>query len=581
MPYTEEGSSVREEFQRLESERIWLRHYPHQVSPSYEYPKHNAAQFLLDSAHSYPDNEALDFLGRSYSYKELLRHCYKIANALKSLHVNKGDRVAIMLPNCPQAVIAYYGALLAGAAVVQTNPLYTERELHIQLADCGAETLVTLDLFMPRVIKSTEHTAIKRIIVTTLSDGLPFPQKWLYPIKRRKEYPQLKVNYRAQGVIRWSSLFRRSSETPICEEVNAGTDLAMVQYTGGTTGQPKGVMLTHTNLIANTVQVAVWCYRMEQGKERYLAALPLFHVFGLTVLLNQAIYKAGSLVLVPRFDPKMVLETIRRRKPTVFPGAPTMYIALLNHPLAEEGDLGSVRVCVSGAAPLPREVQQRFEQQSGGRLIEGYGLTETSPVSHCNPIWGFRKLGTIGIPLPDTDVRIVGEDSLEPLPIGEIGELLIRGPQVMAGYWNRPEETAAVLQDGWLRTGDLGTMDEDGFFTIMDRKKDIILAGGFNVYPREVEEILFEHPAIVEVVVLGVPDEYRGETVKACIVIKKGWQVSEMQLDRWCRDRLAPYKVPKQYEFRDSLPLSMIGKVLRRKLKEEMDQKEGININLT
>lgn len=565
---------MREESQRLESERPWLKHYPHQVSPTYEYPKHNAAQFLLDSASSYPDNEALDFLGKRYSYKELLRHCYRIANALKSLSVNKGDRVAIMLPNCPQAVIAYYGALLAGATVVQNNPLYTERELHLQLADCGAETLVTLDLLMPRVIKAAEHTAIKHVIVTTLSDGLPIPNKWLYPIKRRKEYPHLKVNYKAPGVIRWSSLFRRSSETPICEAVNADSDLAIVQYTGGTTGQPKGVMLTHANLVANTVQVAVWCYRMEQGRERYLAVLPLFHVFGLTVLLNQAIYKAGSLVLVPRFDPKMVLETIRRRKPTVFPGAPTMYIALLNHPLAVEGDLSSVRVCVSGAAPLPREVQERFEQQSGGRLIEGYGMTETSPVSHCNPIWGFRKAGTIGVPLPDTDVRIVGEDSLEPLPIGEIGELVIYGPQVMAGYWNRPEETAAALQDGWLRTGDLGKMDEDGFFTIMDRKKDMILAGGFNIYPREVEEILFEHPAIVEAAVVGIPDEYRGETVKAFIVVKKGWLVSEMQLDRWCRDRLAPYKVPRQYEFRDSLPLSMIGKVLRRKLKEEIDQNE-------
>jgi long-chain acyl-CoA synthetase len=320
---------------------------------------------------------------------------------------------------------------------------------------------------------------------------------------------------------------------------------------------------------------------MEQGKERYLAALPLFHVFGLTVLLHQGIYRAGSLVLVPRFDPKIVLETIRRRKPTVFPGAPTMYIALLNHPLTTDDDLASIRVCVSGAAPLARDVQEKFEKQSGGRLIEGYGLTESSPVAHCNPIWGFRKSGTIGLPLPDTDVRIVGPDNLEPLPVGEIGELAIHGPQVMAGYWNRPEETAAVLQDGWLRTGDLGTMDEDGFFKIMDRKKDMILAGGFNVYPREVEEILFEHPAVVEASVLGVPDEYRGETVKAFIVLRKGWHVSEMQLDRWCRDRLAAYKVPRLYEFRDSLPLSLIGKVLRRKLKEELDDKEEENLNFS
>nr|WP_255807484.1 long-chain fatty acid--CoA ligase [Cohnella mopanensis] len=559
------------------NERPWLQHYPIQVSPTYEYPKANIAQILLDSARDFPNHEALDFLGRSYSYKELLRQCRKMANGLKALNVVKGERVAIMLPNCPQAVIAYYGGLMAGAVIVQTNPIYTERELHFQLADCGATTLITLDLLMPRVDKAKENTSIKRVIVTSLSDGLPFPKNVLYPVQRRKEYPNLKVSYKtSEGNLRWSSVLKKGKETPICEEVDADTELAMIQYTGGTTGQPKGVMLTHANLLANTVQVAVWCYRLEQGKEKYLAALPLFHVFGLTVLLNQAIYQAGSIVLVPRFDPRMVLKTIRRRRPTIFPGAPTMYIALLNHPEALDNDLGSVRVCFSGAAPLPRDVQEKFEQKSGGRLIEGYGLTESSPVTHCNPVWGFRKAGTIGVPLPDTDVRIVGEESLDPLPLGEIGELAVKGPQIMSGYWNRPEETAAALQEGWLRTGDLGKMDEDGFFTIIDRKKDIILAGGYNVYPREVEEILFEHPAVKEASVLGVPDPYRGETVKAYIVLKQGWQVSEMQLNRWCRDRLAPYKVPKQYEFRETLPLSLIGKVLRRKLKEESeDSKES------
>ncbi|QMV42992.1 long-chain-fatty-acid--CoA ligase [Cohnella cholangitidis] len=560
---------------RQENKRPWLRHYPLQVSPTYEYPKTNIANILLDSAREYPNHEALDFLGRSYTYKELLRQCRKLANALRTFGVSKGDRVAIMLPNCPQAVIAYYGGLMAGAVIVQTNPIYTERELHDQLADCGATTLITLDLLMPRVDKARENTALRQVIVTSLSDALPFPKNVLYPIKRRKEYPDLHVKYKkAEGIVRWSAVLRKGKETPICEEVNADTELAMIQYTGGTTGRPKGVMLTHANLLANTVQAATWCYRMEKGKERYLAALPLFHVFGLTVLLNQAIYQGGSILLVPRFDPRMVLETIRRRKPTVFPGAPTMYIALLNHPHAMEGDLSSVRVCVSGAAPLPREVQEKFEKKSGGKLIEGYGLTEASPVTHCNPIWSYRKAGTIGIPLPDTDVRIVGEDSLDPLPAGEIGELAIKGPQVMAGYWNRPEETASAIRDGWLRTGDLAKMDEEGFFSIIDRKKDIILAGGFNVYPREVEEILFEHPAVKEASVLGVPDSYRGETVKAYIVLKEGWQVSEMQLNRWCRERLAPYKVPKLYEFRDSLPLSLIGKVIRRKLKEELEGKE-------
>ncbi|MFB9277437.1 long-chain-fatty-acid--CoA ligase [Cohnella cellulosilytica] len=558
--------------------RPWHSKYPLQVKPSYDYPKSNIAKLLIDAETAYPNNEALDFLGRSYTYKELLRQCRKMANALKALPIAKGDRVAIMLPNCPQAVVSYYGALMAGAVVVQTNPTYTERELHFQLVDSGATVLVVLDLLMPRVVKAREKTAVRFVVVTSLADGLPFPKNLLYPIKRRKEHPDLKVDYNGEGVKRWSAFVGQGVAQAICEEVNAEEDLAMLQYTGGTTGRPKGVMLTHANLLANTRQVDAWCYRLEPGKERYLAALPMFHVFGLTVLLNQAIGRAGTLLLLPRFEPRMALETIRRRKPTVFPGAPTMYISLLDHPLAKDGDFASVRLCVSGAAPLPREVQERFELQTVGKLIEGYGLTEASPVTHCNPIWGFRKNGTIGLPLPDTDARIVGESGLEPLPPGEIGELAVRGPQIMKGYWNRPEETAEALREGWLRTGDIGTMDEEGYFTIIDRKKDIILAGGYNVYPREVEEVLFEHPAIKEASVAGVPDAYRGETVKAFVVVKIGWQVSEMQLDRWCRERLAAYKVPRSYEFRDSLPLSLIGKVLRRKLKEEEEEND---LNLT
>ncbi|XID92541.1 long-chain fatty acid--CoA ligase [Paenibacillaceae bacterium WGS1546] len=558
-----------------QDERPWLSKYPLQVRPTYDYPKHNVAQMLIDSARDYPDNEAIDFLGKKYSFDETLRQSRKAAGALRSLGVAKGDRVAIMLPNCPQAVFAYYGALMAGAIVVQTNPTYTERELRLQLTDSGATVLVALDLLMPRVAKAREGTALAHVIVTSLSDGLPFPKNVLYPLKRRREFPDLKVVYgEEEGVLRWSSLLNGSPEADMCEEVDADEDLAMIQYTGGTTGRPKGVMLTHANLLANTAQIRAWCYRLEKGKERFLAALPMFHVFGLTVLLNQAVNMACSLLLVPRFETKMVLETIRRRKPTVFPGAPTMYIALMNDPGMGEQDLSSIRVCVSGAAPLPREVQENFERKSGGKLIEGYGLTESSPVTHCNPVWGFRKGGTIGIPLPDTEARIVGENGLEPLPAGEIGEVAVRGPQVMKGYWNRPDETAAVLQDGWLRTGDIGTMDEDGFFAIIDRKKDVILAGGYNVYPREVEEALFEHPGVKEVAVLGVPDPYRGETVKAFVVAKQGWQVSEMQLDRWCRERLASYKVPKQYEFRDALPMSLIGKVLRRKLREEGEEND-------
>lgn len=551
------------------NDKPWLRFYPLDVPLTTTYPKSNIAQLLLQSAADYPRHEALDFLGRKMTYTELLGQCRRMANALKAAGIAKGDRVAIMLPNCPQAVISYYGTLMAGATVVQTNPLYTERELHNQLMDSGARVLVVLDLLMPRAREARKETRLERVIVTSLADALPFPKSWLYPIQRRREHPKLKVDYGDPGVVRWARWQRQGNEMPVCEEVDAERDIAMLQYTGGTTGTPKGVMLTHGNLLANTMQAAAWCTGLSRGKERYLAALPLFHVFGLTVLLNQSVYQAGSLVLVPKFNPKMMMEAIRRRKPTVFPGAPTMYIALLNAPGLNLSDLSSIHLCVSGAAPLPREVQDRFEQLSGGRLIEGYGLTEASPVTHCNPVRGTRKSGTIGVPLPDTDARIVGPDSLEPLPVGVLGELAIKGPQVMVGYWGKPDDTAAVLQDGWLRTGDLGTMDADGFFTIMDRMKDVIIAGGFNVYPREVEEVLFEHPSVKEAAVLGVPDEYRGETVKAYIVLKEGWQASPMQFDRWCRDRLAVYKVPREYEFRSNLPLSIVGKVLRRKLKEE------------
>lgn len=547
----------------------WFRYYPLDVPLKIDYPKTNVAELLLRATESFPDREALDFMGRTTTYAELLRQCRRAAIAFRSLGLAKGDRVAIMLPNCPQAVVAYYGALMAGLTVVMTNPLYTERELHVQLADSGARAIVALDLLMPRVEAARKDTQLDYVIATTLSDALPFPQSWLYPLKRRRDYPGLKVDYGGAGVRKWASWLRRSRDTPVMEEVDADKDLAMIQYTGGTTGTPKGVMLTHANLIANTLQCSAWCVGLAQGKERYLAALPLFHVFGLTVLMNQSVFRAGTLVLVPRFNPKLVIETIRRRRPTVFPGAPTMYISILNDRRLDASDLASIRVCVSGAASLPKEVQDRFELLSGGKLIEGYGLTEASPVTHCNPLRGTRKNGTIGIPLPDTDARIVGPDGLEPLPAGRLGELAVKGPQVMAGYWGKPEDTAAVLQEGWLRTGDLGTMDEDGFFTILDRAKDVIIAGGFNVYPREVEEALFEHPAVKEAVVLGVPDAYRGETVKAYIVLKDGWQASPMQLDRWCRDRLAAYKVPRSYEFRQELPTSIVGKVLRRKLKEE------------
>lgn len=546
----------------------WLRHYPSEVAPTYEYPKHNLARLLVDSAHKFPDRPALYFLGKTLRYREVLEASYRFANVLKDLGVSPGDRVSIMLPNCPSAIIAYFGTLMMGGIVVMTNPLYVERELVHQLSDSGATVIVTLDLLFDRVQKAKGKTPIRHVIVTSIKDYLPFPKNVLYPIKMKKDGANLAVTY-GDGVYSYKKLLREASRAPICVDVKADEDIALLQYTGGTTGISKGVMLTHTNLIANTYQTSHWCYRIRLGEERFLGAIPCFHVFGLTVLLNQSMYRAGMLILIPKFDINMILDTIHTLKPTIFPGAPTMYIALINHKRVKEVDISSINVCVSGSAPLPLEVQERFEALTGGRLIEGYGLTEASPVTHANPIWGFRKIGSIGIPFPDTDTKVIDSDSGQELPIGEIGEIIIKGPQVMKGYWQREHETAMTIRDGWLYTGDMGRIDEDGFFSIVDRKKDLIIAGGYNIYPRDIEEVLFEHPAILEAAVAGVPDEYRGETVKAFVVLRPGMTLTEKELELWCRERLAAYKVPRKVDFRESLPKTMIGKVLRRQLLEE------------
>ncbi|MBQ4901007.1 AMP-binding protein [Paenibacillus sp. Marseille-P2973] len=550
------------------SNKPWLRHYPVEVPPTYNYPKQNLAQFLIQTAERYPQVHALDFLGKKMTYAELLEKSYRFARTLQRLGINKGDRVAIMLPNCPQAVITYYGTLLIGGIVVMTNPLYMPRELEHQLTDSGARLIVTLDALVQRVQNSMGTKPLEFILVTSIQDALPFPKNLLYPIKAKKDGMAAHVTYNEQ-VLSFKELLKQSSGDPIQVPVSADKDLALLQYTGGTTGFAKGVMLTHSNLVANTLQTKLWFYRSRQGMERYMAALPFFHVFGLTVLLNQAVALGGTLILVPRFEINQVLQTIHKKKPTVFPGAPTMYVAIINHQAIGSYDLSSINVCISGAASLPLEVQTRFETITGGKLIEGYGLTEASPVTHANNIWEKRKTGSIGIPFPDTDAKIVQPDTLEEVPLGEIGELAVKGPQVMKGYWNQPEETYKCLKDGWLLTGDLGRMDEDGYFYILDRRKDLIIAGGYNIYPREVEEVLFEHPDVEEAIVAGIFDPYRGETVKAYIVPRAGAVPDADELKQWCKEKLAAYKVPRVYEFRDSLPKTLAGKVLRRKLIEE------------
>lgn len=567
--------------QSEEQARPWLQHYPKEVSPSLHYPDQSIVQFLINAANHHPNHPAVHFLGKILTYRELHENAVNLAYGLLSIGIAKGDRVAIMLPNCPQAVAAFYGVLLAGGVVVQTNPLYVERELEHQLADSGAVAVITVDLLYARLSRvrgkqpeSGPLPQLKHAIITSIKDGLPFPKNLLYPLKQRKEGFRADIPYGSFGVVSYKKLLAAKHTDMSLPDSAKGSDLAALQYTGGTTGTPKGVMLTHRNLVANTIQISTWCYKAEDAKERFLAALPLFHVFGLTVLMNMSVLRAGTLILLPRFEVETVLQTINQQKPTIFPGAPTMYVALIHHKSAAKIDFSSINVCVSGSAALPLEVQEKFEALTGGRLVEGYGLSESSPVTHANPVWEKRKIGTIGIPFPDTDAAVIDPESGERLPIGELGELIVRGPQVMRGYWNKPAETDQVLRDGWLHTGDLATMDEDGYFTIMDRIKDVIIAGGFNIYPREVEEVLFEHPAVREAAVIGVKDEYRGETVKAFIVFKEGWQVSSSQLDRWCRERLASYKVPHHYSFRETLPKTMVGKVLRRKLQEEEAEAE-------
>lgn len=553
-------------------EKPWLQSYPEEIPGTISYDIQPLHGYLEKIASRYPEKKALHFLGKDVTFSDFHDKVKKFANYLQRLGVEKGDRVAIMLPNCPQSVIGYYGTLLAGGIVVQTNPLYTERELEYQLHDSGAKVILCLDLVFPRVTNVQNATKLEHIIVTRIADFLPFPKNLLYPFVQKNQ-ANLVVNVSESETIHlWKSVERESNadvEVP-CDPEN---DLALLQYTGGTTGFPKGVMLTHKNLVSNTLMGAHWLYNCKEGEEVILGVLPFFHVYGMTAVMNLSIMQGYKMVLIPKFDMKMVFEAIKKHKVTLFPGAPTIYIALLNSPLLKEYDISSIQACISGSAPLPVEVQEEFERVTGGKLVEGYGLTESSPVTHGNFLWEKRVPGSIGVPWPDTEAIIMSLETGESLPPGEIGEIVVKGPQIMKGYWNKPEETAAVLQDGWLHTGDVGYMDEDGFFYVKDRKKDMIVASGFNVYPREVEEVLYEHEKVQEVVTIGVPDPYRGETVKAFVVLKEGAECSEEELDQFARKYLAAYKVPKVYEFRSELPKTTVGKILRRVLIDEEKRK--------
>lgn len=557
-----------------ENRPFWIDFYPDGVRPNLQYPNTTLYNNLEQAAAKYPDKTATVFMGGKLTYTRLKDQVDRLARALSDLGVGKGDRVGLMLPNIPQEVIGFYAVMRLGAVGVGINPMYTERELSHQLKDSGAETLIFLDLLAPKVLKVAPETPVKRLIATGIKDYLPFPKNLLYPIKAKKSGQWAEIPA-GSGVMDFKSLIGRSSPNPPPVDISPG-DLAVLQYTGGTTGLSKGAMLTHRNLVANVLQLMEWDRDFQVGRENILSVLPFFHSFGMTVCMNFGIYTGSTLVLIPRFDLKMVLEHIQKHKVTLFPGTPTIYVAIISSPELKNYNISSIRACLSGAAPLPLEVQLKFQEITGGRLVEGYGLSETSPVTHANR-FDAKAQGSIGLPMPDTLCKIMDiETGEKEMPLGQSGEICVNGPQVMKGYWNKPEENARVLRNGWFYTGDVGYMNEEGLTFIVDRKKDLIIAGGYNIYPREVEEVLYEHPKIQEATVAGVPDPYRGETVKAYIVLKEGQTATDQEIIAYCKEKLAPYKVPKKVEFRPELPKTMVGKILKRVLvEEEIKEQKG------
>ena len=558
-------------------EKVWLKHYDPGVPSTIDYPETTLPNMLEETTRRFPENTAIIFpgnFGDSYriSYKELNGQVNRLANALVALGVNKGDRVALLMPNCPQFVISYYAVLKAGGIVVAFNPLYSPREIEHQLNDCGAKTIIVLSLFYRTVAELRERTGLQNVVVTNIKEYLPPITRLLFTI-----FKEGKEGHRADitgvgGTHSFRHLLAKSLPTAPSVPVDED-DVAMYQYTGGTTGISKGAMIVHRGILANTLQMRAWSIPLKKKDGDGLVVLgvmPFFHVYGVVVVMHFTVLTGQTMVLLPRFIIKQVLKTINKYKPYFFPGVPTMYVAINNFPQVGKYNLRSIEACVSGAAPLPVEVQQKFEEVTGGRVAEGYGLTEAAVVTHSNPIFGKRKTGSIGVPFPDVEARIMDVETGEKeMPVGEVGELVIRAPQVMRGYWNRPEETAMVLRNGWLYTGDLAKMDQDGYFFIVDRKKEMIIAGGYNIYPRDVEEVLYEHEKIKEAVCYGVPDTYRGETVKVCVVLKEGQTATSEEITEYCRAKLAKFKVPRIVEFRQELPKSPIGKVLRRVLVEE------------
>ncbi len=568
----------------------WIASYPPGLDWAMPIPALPLPALLDEAVTRHADRTCLNFLGKTTSYRELGRLVDRAARGFQAVGVGKGTRVGLFLPNTPYSVICFFGILKAGGTVVNFNPLYADRELVHQIADSGIDLMVTLDLKLlyDKMARMLRETRLRRLVVCRMADILPFPKNWLFAIAKRAEIAKIPSDDRH---LSFDALIANDGR-PAPVAIDPREDVAVLQYTGGTTGVPKGAMLTHANLYANTLQCAAWYEAKERkpapdrrgpghgeaddgGQERLLGVLPLFHVFAMTAVMNFGLRMGAEIVLLPRFDLDQVMATLAKRRITLFPAVPTIYTAINHHKRLAEYDLSAIRFCMSGGAPLPLEVKEAFERTTGCTLVEGYGLSESSPVATCNPTTSQAvKKGSIGLPLPGTVIEIVSLD--EPrrvLPPGEKGEVCIRGPQVMKGYWNKPDETAQTLVDGRLHTGDVGIMDEDGFTTIVDRIKDMILCGGFNVYPRNVEEAIYLHPAVAECVVAGIPDAYRGQTVKAYIRVGDGQSLTADELTVFLKDKLSPIEMPKFVEFRGELPKTMIGKLSRKALLDEEAQK--------
>jgi long-chain acyl-CoA synthetase len=547
--------------------RPWFKYYDPQVPLHLTYP-HIPLYCLLDeTAAKNSTSPCTNFFGRRLTYQQIKELSDRFAASISSLGIRKGDRVVLLLPNSPQFLIAYYGLLKAGAVIVPLNPLSAERELEFYLTDSGAEVIITIPLFLNKVASVRGKTPLKHIVYSRLADFLPFPLNLAQGFQERRLIRRLN----GSALVDFKELLKQALRLDWHPEPVQPDEMAVLIYSGGTTGVAKGIMLSHFNLVANAHQIIAWGHLTdEQG---VLAALPLFHGFGMSVTMNAAVLAGGEIFLVPRFSAKQIAKAIQKYKPSFFIGVPTMFVQLSNLPDIHRYDFSSLRGIFVGAAPLTKSIKDDFEKKTGGRMIEGYGLTEAVTAIMANPYQGMHKVGSIGIPFPDVDVKIVSLDDGHNLMPGELGEIVLRSPTVMLGYYKNAEETQKTIVDAWLYTGDIGYVNDDGYFYITDRKKDLIIVGGFNVFPREIDELIYQHPKVKEGIAIGIPDPRKGERIKVYIVLKEGEMATPEEFTTYFKERLTPYKVPSEVEFRTELPKSMIGKILRRALREEENRK--------